>query len=80
MNKKLTIILSLALGLFSLSAFAEKVVVFDIKGAVLGSQQAQSKIQELKADSDFKSLIKNAEGLQAQLAELSKERETKGLT
>lgn len=66
----------------ALTAFAEandKVVIFDMQGAILSTDIAQQRLQSLESKADFISLKAKFESLKADLQALQKEAETKGL-
>ena len=72
----------MAFGLLTLSAFsfAGKIVVFDPQQAIMQTDSAKNKMQELQKRPEYAKLIAEAEGLKADLEALSKEAESKGLT
>ncbi|WNO09832.1 OmpH family outer membrane protein [Teredinibacter sp. KSP-S5-2] len=78
MNK--TCILAFLITFLSASVFAENIVVFDIKQAIYSTDFAQAKDQELQKNAEYSELKKKHESLMAELKDLDKEREKKGLT
>lgn len=61
-------------------SFAGKVVVFDPQEAILGTEMAQKRIQELRKKPEYAQMVAQAESLRADLEVLSKEATTKGIT
>lgn len=64
----------------SLSFAETHVVVFNLQGAILSSDNAQSKLEALRNDSDYAALQAKLESLKSDLQALAKEGETKGMT
>jgi len=65
---------------FAQAAFAGKVVVFDAQQAILQTNKAQARMQALQKESEYASLVAEAEGLKSELETLAKTAESKGLT
>ena len=61
-------------------ALAGKVVVFDHEQAIFDTALAKKRIKELQAKPDYAQMMAQAESLKADLAALSKEAESKGMT
>jgi outer membrane protein len=61
-------------------AFAGKTVVFNPQIAILGSDAAKKRNDELNADKDFAALVAKTENLRAELIALQKDAEKNGMT
>jgi len=64
----------------SSSVFAGKIVVFDYRQAVLQTDYAKQRLDELKKKPEYAKMVAEYEGLRADLKSLSKEAESQGLT
>lgn len=62
------------------AVFAGKVVIFDAQQAILQTDHAKQRMDELQKKPEYAKLVAEAEGLKAELATLSKNAESQGLT
>ena len=62
------------------TALATNVVVFDAQQAIMQTNSARQRMEELQKKPEYAKLVAEAEGLKADLASLSKDAESKGLT
>ncbi|WP_096087296.1 OmpH family outer membrane protein [Agaribacterium haliotis] len=61
-------------------SFAGKVVVFDPQQAIMQTDAAKKRMQDLQKKPEYSKMVAEAEGLKADLEALAKEAESKGLT
>lgn len=74
------VFLTIMIAAMSQFAFAGKVVVFDHEQAIFNTKLAKKRIEELQAKPDYAQMMAQAESLKADLAALSKEANSKGMT
>ncbi len=79
---KLNSILILTVALFAapLAMAADKVVVFDLQSAILNTDVAKKRMQDMQANSEFASMQAKFESLRAELQKMAKEAEKNGVT
>ncbi|VUD68227.1 hypothetical protein TDB9533_04051 [Thalassocella blandensis] len=74
------VLFTIMIAAISQFSFAGKVVVFDHEQAIFNTKLAKKRIEELQAKPDYAQMMAQAESLKADLAALSKEANSKGMT
>ncbi|MBB3167856.1 OmpH family outer membrane protein [Simiduia aestuariiviva] len=74
------LILTVALLAAPLAMAADKVVVFDLQSAILNTDVAKKRMQDMQANSEFASMQAKFESLRAELQKMAKEAEKNGVT
>ena len=77
---KTAIILALTLIAAPLAMAADKVVVFDLQSAILSTDLAKKRIQEMQANAEFSGLQAKFESLRADLQKMAKDAEKNSVT
>ncbi|AFU98261.1 putative outer membrane protein OmpH [Simiduia agarivorans SA1 = DSM 21679] len=73
-------VLAIALLVAPVAMAADKVVVFDLQSAILNTDLAKKRIQEMQANAEFAGLQAKFESLRADLQKMAKDAEKNGVT
>lgn len=74
------LMLTVALVLAPVAMAADKVVVFDLQSAILNTDIAKKRMQEMQSNSEFASMQAKFESLRAEMQKMAKEAEKNGVT
>lgn len=77
---KSAFVLAIALLAAPLAMAADKVVVFDLQSAILNTDIAKKRVEEMQANAEFASLKAKFETLRADLQKMAKDAEKNGVT
>ncbi|UTA46742.1 OmpH family outer membrane protein [Simiduia sp. 21SJ11W-1] len=74
------LLLTVALIAAPMAMAADKVVVFDLQSAILNTDMAKKRMQDMQSNSEFASMQAKFESLRAELQKMAKEAEKNGVT